>query len=83
MKIEKKIEIIARTLNNVMTSLKISRDMDSAAAERVNPYDLEEGEREFTATTIAAIYDNAMRTAMIVTSNMIMKCAEEQTFKID
>lgn len=61
-----------------MTDLKVSRDMDVAATERVNPYDLEEGEREFTADTVSAMYGEAMRAAMIVASNMIMKCAEEQ-----
>lgn len=80
---EKKIEIITRTLNEVMTGLKISRDMDIDAAEKVNPYDLEEGERKFAADTASAVYNNAMNTAMIVAANMIMKCAEEQSFKLD
>ena len=78
MKTEKKIEIITRTLNNLMTGLKISRDMDVDAAERVNPYDLEEGERKFEADTVSAMYDEAMHAAMIVASNMIMNCAQEQ-----
>lgn len=78
MKTEKKIEIITRTLNNVMTGLKLSRDMDSDAAERVNPYDLEEGERKFAADTVSAMYNEAMRAAMIVAANMIMNCAQEQ-----
>lgn len=78
MKTEKKIEIIARTLNNVMTGLKISRDMELNAAERVNPYDLEEGESKFAADTASAMYNEAMRAAMIVAANMIMNCAQEQ-----
>lgn len=78
MKIEKKIEIITRTLNNLMTGLKISRDMDIDAAERVNLYDLEEGERKFEADTVSAMYDEAMRAAMIVASNMIMNCVHDQ-----
>ena len=78
MKMEKKIEIITRTINNLMTGLKISRDMDVDATERVNPYDLEEGERKFEADTVSAMYDEAMRAAMIVASNMIMNCAQEQ-----
>lgn len=78
MKTEKKIEIIARTLNNVMTGLKISRDMDSDIAERVNPYDLEEGESKFAADAVSAMYNEAMRAAMIVSANMIMNCAQEQ-----
>lgn len=78
MKTEKKIEIITRTLNNLMTGLKISRNMDVDAVERVNPYDLEEGERKFEADTVSAMYDEAMRAAMIVASNMIMNCAQEQ-----
>ena len=78
MKTEKKIEIIARTLNDVMTGLKISRDLDSDAAERVNPYDLEEGESKFAADVVSAMYNEAMRAAMIVAANMIMKCAQEQ-----
>lgn len=79
MKTEKRIEIITRTLNNVMTSLKISRDMDVDASERgVNPYDMEEGERKFTADTVSAIYDEVMRAAMIVWANMVMDCAQEQ-----
>lgn len=78
MKTEKKIESITRTLNNVMTGLKLSRDMDSDAAERVNPYDLEEGERKFAADAVSAMYDEAMRAAMLVAANMIMNCAQEQ-----
>ena len=78
MKTEKKIEIITRTLNNLMTGVKISRDMDVDAAERVNPYDLEEGERKFEADTVSAMYDEAMRAAMIVASNMIMNCVHDQ-----
>lgn len=78
MKTEKNIEIITRTLNNVMTSLKISRDIDSDAAEWVNPYDLEEGESKFAADTASAMYNEAMRAAMIVAANMIMNCAQEQ-----
>ena len=78
MKTEKKIEIITRTLNNLMTGLKISRDMDVDAAERVNPYDLEESERKFEADTVSAMYDEAMRAAMIVASNMIMNCVHDQ-----
>lgn len=78
MKTEKKIEIIARTLNNIMTGLKISRDMDSDIAERVNPYDLEEGESKFAADAVSAMYNEAMRAAMIVSANMIMNCAQEQ-----
>ena len=78
MKIEKKIEIITRAINNLMTGLKISRDLDVDATERVNPYDLEEGERKFEADTVSAIYDEAMRAAMIVTSNMIMNCVNDQ-----
>lgn len=78
MKTEKKIEIITCALNDLMTDLKVSRDMDVAATERVNPYDLEEGEREFTADTVSAMYGEAMRAAMIVAANMIMNCAQEQ-----
>lgn len=78
MKAEKKIEIITRTLNNVMTGLKISRDMDSDTAERVNPYDLEEGERKFAADAVSVMYNEAMRTAMIVAADMIRNCAQEQ-----
>ena len=78
MKTEKKIEIIARTLNDIMTGLKISRDMDSDTAERVNPYDLEEGESKFAADAVSAMYNEAMRAAMIVAANMIMNCAQEQ-----
>ena len=78
MKTVKKIEIITRTLNNLMTGLKISRDMDVDAAGRVNPYDLEEGERKFEADTVSTMYDEAMRAAMIVSANMIMDCAQEQ-----
>lgn len=78
MKTEKKIVIIARTLNDVMTELKISRDMDLNTAERVNPYDLEEGESKFAADTASAMYNEAMRAAMIVAANMIMNCAQEQ-----
>ena len=78
MKTEKKIEIIACTLNDVMTGLKISRDMDSDTAERVNPYDLEEGESKFAADAGSAMYNEAMRAAMIVAANMIMNCAQEQ-----
>lgn len=78
MKTEKKIEIVTRTLNNVMTGLKLSRDMDSDAAERVNPYDLEEGERKFAADAVSAMYNEAMRAAMIVAANMIMNCSQEQ-----
>ena len=77
MKTEKKVEIITRTLNNLITGLKISRDMDIDASERVNPYDLEEGERKFAADTVSAIYDEAMRTAMFVVSNMITACAND------
>lgn len=78
MQTEKKIEIITRTLNNLMTGLKISRDMDVDAAERVNPYDLEEGERKFAADAASAMYNEAMRTAMIVAADMIRNCAQEQ-----
>lgn len=78
MKTEKKIEIITRTLNNVITGLKISRDMDLDAAERVNPYNLEEGESKFAADTASAMYNEAMRATMIVAANMIMNCAQEQ-----
>lgn len=78
MKTEKKIEIITRAINNLMTGLKISRDMDVDATERVNPYDLEEGESKFAADALSAMYDEAMRAAMIATSNMIMNCAQEQ-----
>lgn len=78
MKTEKKIVIIARTLNDVMTELKISRDMDLNTAERVNPYDLEEGESKFAADAVSAMYNEAMRAAMIVAANMIMNCAQEQ-----
>lgn len=75
---EKKIEIITRTLNNLLSGLKISRDLDMDAAERVNPYDLEEGERKFAADAVSAMYDEAMRVAMIVASDMIRNCAQEQ-----
>lgn len=78
MKTEKKIEIITRTLNNLMTGLKISRDMDIDSSERVNPYDLEEGERKFAADALSAMYDEAMRAAMIVAADMIRNCAQEQ-----
>ena len=78
MKTEKKIEIITRTLNNLMTGLKISRDMDVDDAERVNPYDLEEGERKFAVDAASAMYNEAMRAAMILSANMIMDCAQEQ-----
>ena len=78
MKTEKKIEIITRALNNFMTGMKISRDMDFDETERVNPYDLEEGERKFAADTVSAMYDEAMRAAMIVASNMIMNCVHDQ-----
>lgn len=74
----KKIEIITRTLNNVMTGLKISRDMDLDAAERVNTYDLKEDERKFAADAVSAMYNEAMRAAMIVAANMLMNCAQEQ-----
>lgn len=75
---ENKIIIITRALNNLMTGLKTSRDMDLKAAERVNPYDLEEGESKFAADTASAMYNEAMRAAMIVSANMIMNCAQEQ-----
>ena len=78
MKIEKKIEIITRAINNLMTGMKISRDLDFDETERVNPYDLEEGERKFEADTVSTMYDEAMRAAMIVSANMIMDCAQEQ-----
>ena len=78
MKTEKKIEIITRALNNFMTGMKISRDMDVNAAESVNPYNLEKGERKFEADTVSAMYDEAMRAAMIVASNMIMNCVHDQ-----
>lgn len=78
MKTEKKIEIISRMLNNVMTGLKISRDMDLDVAERVNPDDLEEGESKFAVDAVSAMYNEAMRAAMIVSANMIMNCAQEQ-----
>lgn len=78
MKTEKKIEIITRTLNNLMTGLKISRDMDVDATERVNPYNLEEGERKFAVDAVSAMYNEAIRAAMIVSANMIMDCAQEQ-----
>lgn len=78
MKTEKKIEIITRTLNNLMTGLKISRDMDVDSAERVNPYNLEEGERKFAVDAVSAMYNEAIRAAMIVSANMIMDCAQEQ-----
>ena len=78
MKTEKKIEIITRALNNFMTGMKISRDMDIDETERVNPYDLEEGESKFAADTVSAMYGEAMHAAMIVASNMIMNCAQEQ-----
>lgn len=78
MKTEKKVEIISRMLNNVMTGLKISRDMDLDVAERVNPDDLEEGESKFSVDAVSAMYNEAMRAAMIVSANMIMNCAQEQ-----
>lgn len=78
MKTEKKIEIISRMLNNVMTGLKISRDMDLDVAERINPDDLEEGESKFAVDAVSAMYNEAMRAAMIVSANMIMDCAQEQ-----
>ena len=78
MKTEKKIEIISRMLNNVMTGLKISRDMDLDVAERVNPDDLEEGESKFAVDAASAMYNEAMRAAMILSANMIMDCAQEQ-----
>lgn len=78
MKTEKKIEIISRMLNNVMTGLKISRDMDLDVAERVNPDDLEEGESKFAVDVVSAMYNEAMRAAMILSANMIMDCAQEQ-----
>lgn len=77
MKTEKKIEIITRALNDLLSGLEISRDTDLSAAKQVNPYDLEKGEREFAADTVSAMYDEAMRTAMIVASNMIMNCVHE------
>ena len=78
MKTKKKFEIITRTLNNLITGMKISRDLDVDAAVRVNPYDLEEDERKFEADTVSAMYDEAMRAAMIVASNMIMNCVHDQ-----
>lgn len=78
MKTEKKVEIITRTLNNLMSGLKISRDMDIDAAERVNPYDLEVGESKLAADTVSAMYNEAMRAAMIVAADMIRNCAQEQ-----
>lgn len=75
---ENKIIIITRALNNLMTGLKTSRDMDLKAAERVNPYDLEEGESKFAADAVSAMYNEAMRAAMIISANMIMNCAQEQ-----
>ena len=52
--------------------------MDIDETERVNPYDLEEGESKFAADTVSAMYGEAMHAAMIVASNMIMNCAQEQ-----
>ena len=78
MKTEKKIEIITRALNNFMTGMKISRDMDIDETERVNPYDLEEGESKFAADAVSAMYGEAMRTAMIIAADMIRNCAQEQ-----
>lgn len=77
MKTEKKIEIITRALNDLLSGLEISRDTDLSAVKQVNPYDLEKGEREFVADTVSAMYDEAMRAAMIVASNMIMNCVHE------
>ena len=74
----KKIEIITRTLNNLMTGLKISRDIDLDVAERVNPDDLEEGESKFAVDAVSAMYNEAMRTAMIIAADMIRNCAQEQ-----
>ena len=78
MKTEKKIEIITRALNDFMTGLKISRDMDIDASERVNQNNLEEEERKFAADALTSIYNEAMRTAMIIAADMIRNCAQEQ-----
>lgn len=77
MKTEKKVEIITRTLNNLMSELKISRKVN-IAAEQVNPYNLEEGERKFAADAVSAMYNEAMHTAMIIAADMIRNCAQEQ-----
>lgn len=73
MKTEKKVEIITRALNNLLAGLKISR-----VADKVNANDLEEGERKFAADTASAMYDEAMRAAMIVAADMIRNCVQEQ-----
>lgn len=75
---EKKIKIITRALNDIMTGLKISRDMDVDASKKVNPYDMEVGECKFAADASTSMYDEAMRTAMIVAADMIKNCAQEQ-----
>lgn len=76
MKTEKKVEIITRTLNNLMSGLKISRKVN-ITAEQVNPYNLEEGERKFAADVVSAMYNEVMHTAMIVAADMIGNCAQE------
>lgn len=75
---KKKVEIITRTMNNLLSGLKISRELDMNAAEQVNPYDFEEGERKFAADAVSAMYNEAMRTAMIVAADMVRNCAQEQ-----
>lgn len=75
--IKKKIKVITGTLESFMRGLTISRDMDVDKSERVNLYDLEDSERKFAADTVSAIYDEAMRTAIFVASNMLTACAND------
>lgn len=73
----KKTEIITRSLSNFLTGLKISRDMDIDAAERVNPYNLEAGECAYEASITAAIYDEAINAVLRRVADLLGSIGEE------